>query len=112
MPIAPHDQDGIPTITPQSTTDVAGRRLIDVRMPDEYVGELGHIEGAELVTLGPDLEQFLLGAEKTQDLLFICKAGGRSARATAFAQSLGFTNVVNMAGGMLRWNQLGLPVTR
>ncbi len=112
MRTTPFDQDGIPTISPDSPADVAGRRLIDVRLPEEFTGELGHIEGAELVTLGPDLEQFLSRADSKEHLLFICKVGGRSARATAYAIAMGFTNVVNMAGGMTRWNQLGFPVAR
>lgn len=86
--------------------------LIDVRRPDEFTGELGHIEGSELVTLGPDLEQKLNLIDKDEPYVFICRSGGRSGQATAYAQTLGFKNVYNMMGGMLEWNRLGLPTEK
>jgi len=105
--------NGIPTLMIESASDVSGMILIDVRRPEEFTGELGHIKGATLVTLGPELEEFISKKmDNNQEVLFICKAGGRSANATAFAQSLGFKNVINMNGGMTLWNQLNLPVEK
>lgn len=86
--------------------------LIDVRRPDEFVGELGHIDGARLVTLGPDLVQHLEKEDKNKKIVFICRSGGRSGQATLHSQSLGFKTVYNMTGGMLLWNELKLPVSR
>ena len=83
--------------------------LIDVRRPDEYTGELGHVPGATLLTLD-FLPQQINELPKENPLVFICRSGARSARATAFAHEHGFTNVYNMLGGMLLWNQLGLEV--
>ena len=85
-------------------------RLIDVRNPDEFVGELGHIEGAELVTLGPQLQNFLESADKSQSILFVCRSGGRSGQATHVSRQMGFQNTMNMIGGMLEWNRLQFPV--
>lgn len=45
-------------------------------------------------------------------LVFVCRSGGRSARAAAFALENGFTHVYNMKGGMLAWNQQGLAVEK
>lgn len=87
-------------------------RLIDVRRPDEFTGELGHIPGAELVTLGPDLMQFLEKADRNQEIIFICRSGGRSGQATAESQNMGFKKTMNMIGGMLRWNDKGFTVER
>lgn len=84
--------------------------LIDVRRPDEFTGELGHIEGSRLVTLGPDLETELQALDKETTYIFICRSGGRSATATSYAQELGFKSVYNMIGGMLEWNRLGFPI--
>ena len=80
--------------------------LIDVRQPDEFAGELGHIEGAELIPLAM-LPQEIERLSKDQTIVFICRSGARSARATAFALESGLSAVYNLSGGMLRWNQLG-----
>lgn len=86
-------------------------KMIDVRQPEEYTGELGHIPDAELIVLDQLPEKFTkLKAE--DDMVVICKSGGRSARAAAFLSDQGFTKVFNMRGGMLAWNQLGLPITQ
>lgn len=112
MKLKPFDQGGVPTVRVTSMDEIKGLVLIDVRRPDEYVGELGHIAGAKLVTLGPELEQFLMQADKSADTLFICRSGARSANATMFAKQLGFTSVYNLEGGMISWNERGLSVTR
>lgn len=85
--------------------------LIDVRTPEEYTGELGHIKGAQLVTLGPELEDKIntLSDDGTS-YVFVCRSGGRSGQATAFAKSVGLSKVYNMIGGMLEWNRQGFEV--
>lgn len=83
---------------------------IDVRRHDEYVGELGHIPGARLITLdvlGEGLEEF----SKDTPIVFICRSGARSARAAAIAQGKGFKYVHNLKGGMILWNELKLETT-
>ena len=105
-------KDGIPTVTPKDVLNFKNVSLIDVRMPDEYIGELGHIEGAQLTTLGPELDIFLKTANKQVPIVFVCRSGARSGRATATALAHGFENVYNMEGGMLAWNSLDLPITK
>jgi len=107
-----YNKDGVPTLRPASADDIKGLVLLDVRRPDEYVGELGHIAGAELKTLGPELAEHLETMDKTKPVLMICRSGARSANATMYALQLGFKEVYNMEGGMILWNELGLPVTR
>ena len=85
--------------------------MIDVRLPEVYVGELGHIDGAKLVVLDT-LPERLQELPKDKTIVFICLAGGRSARASAYALQNGFTSVYNMHGGMLSWNELNLPTTK
>ncbi len=87
-------------------------RLIDVRRPDEYDGELGHVKNAELITLGEDLTNFLETADKNQAIIFICRSGARSGKATEESQKLGFKKTYNMAGGMIGWNESHLPVEK
>lgn len=103
------DFPGVVDISPEelaSRTDAA--HIIDVRMPDEYSGELGHIANSKLIVLNT-LPDHIDELPKDEPIVFVCKAGGRSARATAFALENGFQHVFNMQGGMLRWNALGLP---
>jgi glyoxylase-like metal-dependent hydrolase (beta-lactamase superfamily II)/rhodanese-related sulfurtransferase len=107
--------DGIPEISceelhrtmkdhPDNLTNV---KLIDVRRPDEYVGEYGHIKGAKLLTQGIELDNYLQQEDKSTEIVFICRSGGRSGNATRVAQNLGFKKTINMTGGMIRWTQLG-----
>lgn len=87
-------------------------RLIDVRRPDEFNNELGHIKNAELVTLGPDLTALLEKGNKNEDIVFICRSGARSGNATMESLKHGYTSVNNMVGGMLRWNELQYPTEK
>lgn len=107
----PQIVDGIPEVT---VDDVlrhlpdaeAGRvKLIDVRRPDEFNGELGHIKGAKLVTLGPDLTKFLENGNRAEEIVFVCRSGGRSGTAAAESIKLGYKFTINMVGGMIRWNE-------
>lgn len=81
--------------------------LIDVRTKGEYVGELGHISGSTLIPLD-QLAGEIQNLNKNETFVFVCRSGGRSAKATAFAKEMGFESVYNLKGGMLLWNELGL----
>lgn len=99
----------VPEITPQDLNNHLGQvTLIDVRRPDEFVGELSHIPGAELKTLGPELDSFLRSHDKDDEVVFVCRSGARSGQATLQGRALGFSKCVNLQGGMLLWNQLNL----
>lgn len=87
--------------------------LLDVREPEEFVGELGHIEGALLVPL--DLLQLRLpklAGYVDREIVMVCRAGARSATACAMLARAGFRQVRNLDGGMLAWSRSGLPVQR
>lgn len=104
---------GIPTITPQELGSQKKLcKIIDVRRPDEFTGELGHIESAKLCTLETALDQELNKFDKADVYVFVCRSGGRSGEATRMALAKGFKNVYNMQGGMLAWNSVGLPIER
>lgn len=85
-------------------------KIIDVRRPDEWTGELGHIAEASLMTLDT-LPQRISELDKNETVVFVCRSGGRSAQATAFAKQNGFNSVYNMAGGMLAWNERNFEVS-
>jgi glyoxylase-like metal-dependent hydrolase (beta-lactamase superfamily II)/rhodanese-related sulfurtransferase len=84
-------------------TALAGKaRIIDVRGPDEFEGELGHIEGAELVPLDT-LERAQPGWDKKTPLLIVCRSGRRSLTAAELLVKAGFEQVMNLRGGMIAY---------
>lgn len=87
--------------------------VLDVREPDEYTGELGHIAGSRLVPL-PELaaRAAALGVAKEREIVAVCRAGVRSTTAAAILAGLGFERVSNLRGGMLDWHEAGLPIER
>lgn len=86
--------------------------IVDVRGPDEYHGELGHIPGSHQITLGPDLKQFLDGYDRNEKMFFVCRSGQRSADAAKLALDMGFHQAAHLEGGMISWNQHKLPIEK
>lgn len=86
-------------------------RLVDVREPSELEGILGHIAGAELVPLST-VEEAAGRWPREAELVMVCRSGARSGRAAAQLARRGFPRVMNLRGGMLAWNEAGLPVVR
>jgi rhodanese-related sulfurtransferase len=84
-------------------------QVIDVREPAEFSGDLGHIPGARLVPLA-ELAARSVEIDKSRPVVAVCRSGARSAQATVLLQKSGFSQVANLAGGMLRWRAEGLRV--
>ncbi|WP_055106564.1 rhodanese-like domain-containing protein [Paenibacillus ihumii] len=74
-------------------------KMLDVREPEEWAA--GHIEGAKHIPLGQVLER-LSELDADEELIVICRSGNRSGLACELLEEKGF-NVVNMAGGLLAW---------
>jgi glyoxylase-like metal-dependent hydrolase (beta-lactamase superfamily II)/rhodanese-related sulfurtransferase len=110
---------GIPEVGVEEVSRVlaspgeSARLLLDVRQPDEYVSELGHVPGAVLIPL-PELPARLseIGSYRDKKVVAICRSGARSAKAAAILKDAGFQDVWNMIGGTLAWRQKGFPVER
>ena len=83
--------------------------VLDVREPNEFTGPLGHIRGATLLPLG-ELAAKAKELPKDKPIVAVCRAGSRSAHATAILQKAGFTEFANLPGGMLRWRAEGRGV--
>ena len=86
-------------------------RLIDVREEHEFVGELGHIRGAELVPLAT-VDARSADWDRNAPIVIVCRSGKRSATAARSLGKRGFLRVENMAGGMIAWNDARLPTER
>ncbi len=101
---------GVPEVPPawlfEHRRDV---RIVDVREPAELDGELGHIEGAELLPLGA-LRGGLAAWDNSAATVVVCRSGARSAQGALTLEAAGFGRVGNLAGGMIAWRSAGHPV--
>lgn len=102
-----HENFNFPNVMDVSPEEVWEKKnelhLIDVRGKDEYTGELGHVPGSKLIVLDTLINE-INDLPKDKPIVFICRSGARSARATQLAKEAGFHETYNMAGGMLAWN--------
>lgn len=73
-------------------------QLIDVREPAEVAH--GTLNGAMNIPLG-ELPTRLGELDPTRRTVVLCRSGGRSAQAADFLFRAGFTDVINLDGGML-----------
>ncbi len=97
----------IANLSPQEVKPSLSRySIIDVRRPDEFEGDLGHIPGAELIGLQDHFADRLQGKDTQKKYLFVCRSGGRSSRAARIAQAQGFSDITNLDGGMIKWREV------
>jgi len=83
--------------------------LIDTREPHEY--QEAHLEGGKLVPPGLLADEIGASApDKSARTILYCRSGNRSYTAAEEMQALGYENVASMAGGILAWQEQGLPV--
>ena len=83
--------------------------LIDTREPHEY--QEAHLENGKLVPPGLLADEIETAApNKAARIILYCRSGNRSAIAAAQMQGMGYENVASMEGGILAWQEQGLPV--
>ena len=85
--------------------------VVDVRSPAEFDGELGHLDGAQLIPLD-ELRARVAEVPIDRPVVVVCQTGKRSALGSAILGKAGMTRIANLAGGMVRWHELGLPTMR
>lgn len=83
-------------------------QLVDVRGAGELDGELGHVAGARHIPLD-ELRARTAELRADAPVVVICQTGKRSALGALILKKAGFAQVANLAGGMVRWRELGLP---
>ncbi|MFO0842614.1 MAG: rhodanese-like domain-containing protein [Gemmataceae bacterium] len=74
--------------------------LLDVREPAEW--ELCRLPGAMLIPLG-QLPQRFTELDSKRETVVMCHHGVRSQWAIGFLARQGFTNLLNLAGGIHAW---------
>jgi adenylyltransferase/sulfurtransferase len=107
VPEAPQEKNlknGIPQIT---VKELKARRdagedvfLLDVREPYEF--QIAQI-GGKLIPQN-DVPQRLAEIPRDREIVVQCRSGARSQRIAEFLKQSGYTQVVNLAGGILAWS--------
>ncbi|MGW4464383.1 rhodanese-like domain-containing protein [Micromonospora sp. NBC_01796] len=95
----------IPTVTVSEVDDEA--YLLDVREPDEW--EAGHAPGAHHLPM-MEVPARLAELPTDQDVVVVCRSGGRSGQVVSYLLGNGWDNVRNLEGGMQEWAASGRPV--
>jgi len=84
--------------------------VLDVRTPGEY--NTDHLQNAyQRNFYDPDFSEQLDSLNKNRIYLIYCQSGNRSGQAFTIMQTLGFTEVYNMLGGIASWKTDGCPIT-
>jgi phage shock protein E len=97
-------------LAPDAFADVVGDEqtfVINVHVPDE-----GSIEGTDAAIPFDRIEaqQADLPADRGTPLAVYCRSGSMSAEAVAALTGLGYTDIVDLDGGMQAWTAEGLPL--
>lgn len=83
-------------------------QVLDVRTPKEYAG--GHLENAlNADWMGKTFDHDISVLDKSKPVYVYCLSGGRSSEAARKLKSIGFTDVIDMEGGMMAWRAANLP---
>lgn len=120
VPTVAAEAAGVPTPSSPALISPAGAQgflaapppglvVLDVRTPEEFAE--GHLADARLVdfqspTFGADVAQI----DRDLPVFVYCRSGNRSAQAVAAMVELGFTNLTELDGGVLAWQDAGYPL--
>lgn len=106
--------EGVVLVAPDRASEVLddpGVVALDVRTRDEFVE--GHVAGAVNVDFyAADFAERLAGLDRDATYVLYCRSGNRSASTAEIMRDLGFASVYEVDGGILAWEQAGLPVER
>lgn len=86
--------------------------LLDVRTPEEYYGETGHLDRSLLIPVQelkarmPELDGY-----RDKTIIAYCRTGRRSSQAADMLRAEGFS-ALNLTGGIISWSKRMYPVTR
>ena len=103
---------GVLEISPQW---VAGHiddvHILDVRTRAETEEEGTRIKGAQLIPIN-ELRDRIAEIPQLKPVMTICRSGKRSILAFSILQDAGWGKVANINGGLIRWSDEGLPISK
>lgn len=83
--------------------------LIDCREQAEW--DQGHIKGAKLVPLGEIASHIEKMTDKEAPVYIQCRSGQRSMKACQMLLACGFTDLYNVEGGIIAWQNAGFSIS-
>ena len=112
-----NEGEGQSKITKLSATEFSAKinqtnnvQLVDVRTPGEFAG--GHIKNALNINInGNDFDSQISKLDKNKPVFVYCLSGARSASSANYMSKLGFKEVYDLSGGMIKWRSASLPET-
>lgn len=107
----------VAAMTPREASELINDRrgepgfvILDVRTPAEFSG--GHLSDATNLDFeDPAFQERLGRLSKDATYVVYCRTGNRSADASGLMRDRGFTRVYDVQGGIVAWQEAGLPVT-
>ncbi len=83
--------------------------IVDVRTSAEYASER-----PDIAMLRNHPNEFIehLDLPRDEEIYLICRSGRRSELAQQYLRSHGYSNTINIMGGLLAWRSAALPVTK
>ncbi len=85
-----------------------GALMVDVRREEEVASVTYDVPNYMNIPLD-QLEDRINEIPKGQEIVMVCRSGGRSLKATYFLMNAGYENVSNMDGGIIKWVSKKFP---
>lgn len=98
------------TLSPAEFAKQADKKevtVIDIRTPEEVAEGKVVADALELDYYSPDFKSELAKLDKDQTYLIYCRSGNRTGDTKRMMKSLGFTDVSDLQGGKVAWEQSG-----
>jgi rhodanese-related sulfurtransferase len=105
---------GVTLVSPEEAAAVIANDpddlvIVDVRTPEEFTE--GHIEDAvNLDIYEPSFADDIAALDRDVPYVVYCRSGNRSAQATSLMADLEFRSVIDVDGGVVAWEEAGLPL--
>lgn len=91
----------------QKIASTSNPQILDVRSPKEYSDQ--HLDNALNANWnGDDFDKKVAELDKSKPIFVYCLSGGRSSKAAGKLADLGFKEIYEMDGGIVKWNASGL----
>ena len=100
----------IKEVCPTSTQELIKRDYLILDIREKRETDALKFDAPKLLYIPmSELEERYLEIPKDEKIVVVCETGERSLRVVAFLQKIGFTNVINMKKGLVKWVQKGFP---
>lgn len=86
-------------------------QLIDCRTPKEF--SEGHLKGAKIINYyDSDFLNEMSKLDKDKVLYIYCRSGNRSGKAAKKLETMGFTKIYDLKGGIISWKKNNLEIVK